>query len=414
MDGEGPSTDLAGGRLREWLWITGPSGTGKELIARAIHIQRPRAARPFTSVTSTGLGGELFFAARCSATSSGAFTRAGQHWAKPSLPDGGTPASTKSAELDFDFVSQAALAALQDRRVTLVGSHESLPVDVRVVAATNRDLQQDVLRRAVSPRFVSHRLNVISVHAAPLIERQQDIPALAPAFSGQGLCVENGTAVKQFHPNTLGLMYISSLARQHSPVAEPDRTGRRVRRDRPTLAGMFFPSCSMVPIFPQRIEILSRACTDPAVRPFGRPASPPPEPWVEPVGPSEQAWLTLSEVEQAHIARTLQESFYNCCRCPHARYRPQAAGPQNPQLPPMQLPPTSPAARRSGSPELLVIVPQSTLRPISPLPRDRRLFPAGRLCVTSGALLSPFPSNLALTLMASRSIPPVSVSTPGC
>ena len=239
----------------------------------------------------------------------GAFTGAGQSTLGCfRAADGGTIFLDEIGELDFDLQAKL-LRVLQDRRVTPVGSHESLPVDVRVVAATNRDLQQDV-RDGRFRLDLFYRLNVISVHAAPLIERSQDIPVLARHFLAKA-CVENGTAVKQFHPNTLGLMQayrwpgnirqLQNLIERAVVFAETDMLGPECFPE--LLDGSDFP--------PSEARHSHGHAPAPATRPSGRLASPPPEPWVEPVSPSEQAWLTLAEVEQAHIARTLQEAFYN-------------------------------------------------------------------------------------------------------
>jgi len=293
--------------------ITGPSGTGKELIARSIHTHGPRAAKPFIPVNCAALPGELF----CSQVFGhikGAFTGAGQSTLGCfRAADGGTIFLDEIGELDFDLQAKL-LRVVQDRRVTPVGSHESLPVDVRVVAATNRNLEQDV-RDGRFRLDLYYRLNVISVHAAPLVDRRQDIPVLARHFLAKA-CVENGTAVKQLHPDTLALMQayrwpgnirqLQNLIERAVVFAEGDLLG---------------PDC-----FPELLDGSDFPPSDARFHPGGAPAplvkpasgrrsnqsdNGPPEPWIEPVGPTEDAWLTLADVERSHIARTLQETFYN-------------------------------------------------------------------------------------------------------
>lgn len=164
-------------RSSSTVLVLGESGTGKELMARAIHAESPRHAAPFVAVscaalTETLLESELFGYEKGAFT--GAMTR---REGKFEAANRGTlfldEIGDISPKLQMDL-----LRVLEERRVTRVGGTESLPVDVRIVAATNRDLQKAVHE----DRFrqdLFYRLNVITIHIPSLRERKEDIPLLA-------------------------------------------------------------------------------------------------------------------------------------------------------------------------------------------------------------------------------------------
>ncbi len=160
--------------------VTGESGTGKELIARATHQCSNRAQRPFISVncaalTETLLESELFGHER------GAFTHAvAMRKGRFELADGGTLFLDEVAEMS-QALQVKLLRVLQEMEFERVGGNRSIKVDVRVVAASNRDLKEEV----EAGRFredLFYRLNVVHLHISPLRQRPEDIPLLAVHF----------------------------------------------------------------------------------------------------------------------------------------------------------------------------------------------------------------------------------------
>jgi DNA-binding NtrC family response regulator len=166
--------------LRSTVLICGDSGTGKELIARAIHYSGERAEKRFVSVscaalTETLLESELF------GHEKGAFTGAeGQTKGKFELADGGTIFLDEIGDISPKLQADL-LRVLQERRFYRVGGTEEVSVDVRVIAATNKNLAEEVQQGRFRDDLY-YRVNVLEIRIPPLRERREDIPLLAEHF----------------------------------------------------------------------------------------------------------------------------------------------------------------------------------------------------------------------------------------
>ncbi len=160
--------------------IVGESGTGKEVIARFIHFLSPRAAGPFVTVNCSAIPHDLL-ESELFGHRKGAFT--GAIYAKRGsfeLADGGTLFLDEIG--DMRLVMQAKiLRALEERKVKRVGSEEEIQVDTRIIAATNKDLGEEI-RTGRFREDLFYRLNVVQIAIPPLRERKEDIPVLARHF----------------------------------------------------------------------------------------------------------------------------------------------------------------------------------------------------------------------------------------
>jgi len=179
--------------------ITGENGTGKELVARAIHALSPRASGPFVEVNCAAIPTELIESelfGHIKGSFTGAFAdRAG----KFELADGGTLFLDEIGDMSLSAQAKV-LRALQEGMISRVGSGKTLPVDVRVIAATNKNLNLEI----EDGRFredLLYRLNVVPIHVPSLRERRSDIPQLITHFTAELTRV--GLPVKDFETDAV-------------------------------------------------------------------------------------------------------------------------------------------------------------------------------------------------------------------
>ena len=180
--------------------ITGENGTGKELVARAIHTLSPRVRGPFVEVNCAAIPTELIESelfGHMKGSFTGAFAdRAG----KFELADGGTLFLDEIGDMSLSAQAKV-LRALEEGVISRVGSGKTLEVDVRVVAATNKDLQAEI----AAGRFredLLYRLNVVPIDVPPLRARRGDVPQLVEHFVAQ-LGRTGGLAAKRFDPEAV-------------------------------------------------------------------------------------------------------------------------------------------------------------------------------------------------------------------
>ena len=183
--------------------ITGESGTGKELIARSLHYNSPRREKSLVvvncaAITETLLESELF------GHEKGAFTGADKRReGRFMLAHGGTLFMDEIGEMS-PIMQAKLLRVLQEREIQRVGGEETIKVDVRVVAATNRDLESDVAKGHFREDLF-YRLNVMPLNVPPLRERQEDIPLLAQHFL-EKFADKNRKSVKGFVPLAMDML----------------------------------------------------------------------------------------------------------------------------------------------------------------------------------------------------------------
>jgi DNA-binding NtrC family response regulator len=285
--------------------VTGPTGTGKEVIARAIHAGSPRAKKPFIPIDCAAATGGLF-ASHLFGHLKGAFTGAG--YAALGCfraAHGGTVFLDEIGELESDLQTKL-LRVLQQRKVIAVGSHEEVPIDVRVIAATNRDLRHEV----AAGRFredLYYRLHVIALRTLPLRQRPGDIDPLAQHFLHK-LAITHGLRAKRL--SEAALEHLRQYAwpgnvRQLENVLERAAflTNRDVidredihmleedQEDAEVLAFGDTPTVETAPAW-------SGASSDGAIAPTA-------------YSVANTPWPTMADVELEHIRKTLQLTFGN-------------------------------------------------------------------------------------------------------
>jgi len=180
--------------------IMGDNGTGKELIAHAIHEKSDRSNAPMVEVNCAAIPSELI-ESELFGHEKGAFTSAiKQRKGKFETADGGTLFLDEIGDMSLKAQAKV-LRALQEHKITRVGSDKEIKVNVRVLAATNKNLEQEI-KAGNFREDLYHRLGVILIHNPSLDERKDDIPILAEYFSKQ-ICEEHGIAEKDFSKEAL-------------------------------------------------------------------------------------------------------------------------------------------------------------------------------------------------------------------
>ncbi|MBR2064072.1 MAG: sigma-54-dependent Fis family transcriptional regulator [Bacteroidales bacterium] len=183
--------------------IVGSNGTGKELVARNLHQKSPRSASPYVEVNCAAIPSELI-ESELFGHEKGAFTSAiKQHKGKFEQADGGTLFLDEIG--DMSLAAQAkVLRVLQEKKLSRVGSDKDIIVDVRVLAATNKNLKEEI-EKGRFREDLYHRLSVIVINMPTLDDRKSDIPILVDYFIGQ-ICSETGMQPREIDADAMKLL----------------------------------------------------------------------------------------------------------------------------------------------------------------------------------------------------------------
>ncbi len=183
--------------------VIGANGTGKELVARNLHQKSNRSAMPYIEVNCAAIPSELI-ESELFGHEKGSFTSAiKQHKGKFEQADGGTLFLDEIG--DMSLAAQAkVLRVLQEKKLSRVGSDKDIVVDVRVVAATNKNLKEEIAKGTFREDLY-HRLSVIVINVPTLDQRKEDIPLLVDYFIGQ-ICSETGMQPRKIEPQAMKLL----------------------------------------------------------------------------------------------------------------------------------------------------------------------------------------------------------------
>ncbi|MHB1605724.1 MAG: sigma-54-dependent transcriptional regulator [Leptospirales bacterium] len=191
------------GPTNGWVLIQGENGTGKELVAREIHRLSPRHGRAFVDVNCAAIP-ESLIESELFGYEKGAFTGAmAQKKGKFEIASGGTLFLDEIGDMSLPTQAKV-LRVLQEKRLQRVGGNRDIPIDVRVIAASNKDLQELIRKREFRDDLF-YRLNVIPVTVPPLRERPNDIPLLVAHFI-EDLTTNEGLKPKGFTEEAIGLL----------------------------------------------------------------------------------------------------------------------------------------------------------------------------------------------------------------
>ncbi|MBI4811630.1 MAG: sigma-54-dependent Fis family transcriptional regulator [Ignavibacteriales bacterium] len=183
--------------------ISGESGSGKELVAKAIHRKSKRASMPMVEVNCAAIPAELI-ESELFGHEKGSFTGATtQRIGKFEQADGGTIFLDEVGDMSLSAQAKV-LRALEESKIERVGGNKIITVDVRVVAATNKNLPDEIKKRTFREDLY-HRLNVIPISVPPLRERREDIPILIQAFIGD-TCSRNGISKKKISERAIEML----------------------------------------------------------------------------------------------------------------------------------------------------------------------------------------------------------------
>ncbi|HPH72896.1 MAG: Transcriptional regulatory protein ZraR [Bacteroidetes bacterium ADurb.Bin057] len=185
------------------ILITGDNGTGKEVVARQIYQLSHRSQMPFVEVNCAAIPSELI-ESELFGHEKGAFTSAIRNRiGKFEQADKGTIFLDEIGDMSLSAQAKV-LRCLQESVISPVGSDKNIKIDVRVIAATNKDLRQEI-EKGNFREDLFHRLNVIPIHVASLQERIEDIPLLVDYFTEQ-ICQEQGIALKRFNDSAMAVL----------------------------------------------------------------------------------------------------------------------------------------------------------------------------------------------------------------
>ena len=180
--------------------VTGANGSGKELVAKQIHNKSPRAHMSLVEVNCAAIPGELI-ESELFGHEKGAFTSAiKQRIGKFEQASGGTIFLDEIGDMSLSAQAKV-LRALQENKITRVGGEKEIKVNVRVIAATNKDLRKEI-QEGNFREDLFHRLSVIVIHVPPLAERREDIPLLANKFL-HDVAEEYNSSTKQISPEAM-------------------------------------------------------------------------------------------------------------------------------------------------------------------------------------------------------------------
>lgn len=306
--------------------ILGPSGTGKELIARAIHACSTRSKKAFIPVDCAVTTGTLF-ASHMFGHVKGSFTGATSSTLGCfRAADTGTIFLDEIGEMELELQAKL-LRVLQQRVVVPVGSHQEIPVDVRVLAATNRDLATEVQ----AGRFredLFYRLNVVAIRTIPLRERIEDVPVLATKYLAE-LAARHGMPMCALSPESIEILQQYSWpgnVRELENVLERAvmfSSGDQI--DPEALSGLMVGGAPGEPPSQGSLAQMAMAATRGIVSATPLPgvyrvepkaAAPAAAPAKTPAAADSDAgsadsWPTLADVERMHLEKTLAATMQN-------------------------------------------------------------------------------------------------------